>query len=195
MSGTLDMTHTTTPSLKSQIAWWARAQYALIGITAALAALFYFEGYRPQVARERELLAQIAQMQHDLHTNQTQASRLPAVEADLHHLRAQLAGFKKLPARPELGEFVNQITLISHQTNMHNLSYTLTAAPRPRDQYTEQPVTLKFEGDFLSVFAFVHQVENLQRLTRISSIVVHSQDIKDGLVHVDMSMDLYYSEG
>ena len=186
---------TTTPTLKSQIAWWTRAQFALIGVMVSLAALFYFAGYRPMTAHEKELLGQIVQMQQDLHTNQSQASRLPAVEADLRSLRTQLEGFRKLPQRPELGEFVNQITAISHETNMHNLSYTLTGAPHPHDQYTEQPVNLKFEGDFLSVFAFVDRVENLKRLTRISNIAVHSQDIKDGQVHVDMSMDLYYSEG
>jgi Tfp pilus assembly protein PilO len=182
-------------SLKSQIALCTRMQFGLIAVTAGVVTLFYFAGFRPQNQRKQAMFIQISQTQRDLQASQSQAGRLPRVAADLVRLRAQLADFKKLPNDLELGEFVKQITQISRATEVTSLEYNLGGAPHQHEQFTEQPVTLRFDGSFLNVFDFLRQVEDLPRLARISTIAVHGTEIRSGQVHVDMSMDLYYSEG
>jgi Tfp pilus assembly protein PilO len=170
-------------------------QFALIAVAVVVLTLFYFAGFGPQNHKMQNLLGQIGQTQRDLQTSQSQAGRLPRIAADLIRLRAQLADFKKLPNDLALGDFVKQITQISRQSNVQSLVYNLGGAPKQHDQFTEQPVSLQFDGNFLNVFSFLRQVEDLPRLARISTIAVHGAELHSGWVHVDMSMDLYYSEG
>jgi Tfp pilus assembly protein PilO len=182
-------------SLKSQINLCTRLQYGLVGALAAFCAIFYLGGYRPCNAQLRQLSLDTAQARHDLVSNTTQAQDLPAVAADINRLRAQLADFKKLPKNLELGEFVTEITELSRQANLQKLEYSLDGAPRTGDQYTEQAMTLKFSGDFRNVFVFLRQAEDMQRLTRVSSIELHDIDLLTGSVQVELSMNLYFSEG
>jgi Tfp pilus assembly protein PilO len=182
-------------SLKSQIRWCARFQIGLGAIVALLVLLFYVGCYGPHTRQMNRLTSQIVLTQHDLQISQAQAQRLPSVTADLNRLRAQLADYKKLPSKSELGDFVAQINQLHSEADLHKWALNISGAPRRYDQFTEQQVTLKFEGDFLNVFNFLRQAEDMQRLTRVSSIVIHGADLKDGVVQVDLSMDLYYSEG
>ena len=62
---------------------------------------------------------------------------------------------------------------MSRRTNLQRLEYSLSGAPQQGQHFMVQPVTLKFQGDFLSVFSFIKQAEDMQRLTRISSIAIH----------------------
>ena len=181
-------------SLKSQITLCNRAQIGLAGSLVIVAGLFYLMGYRPQIQRLAALNQSIAQLQRDLAVNQAQSRRLPGVASDLNRLRARLADFKKLPPTPELGEFVNEITDISRQSDLRKLEYNF-GVPRRSEQFTEQPVSLKFQGDFLGVFTFLCRAEDMQRLTRTSSIAIHSADADGGTVEVDLSMNLYFLEG
>jgi len=181
--------------LKSQIDWCTRMQLGLLVGLLGVAGVFYLGGYRPQNAEMAQLQAEMATARRDLSVNTARAQGLPAVAADILRLRAQLADFKKLPTNLELGEFVTEITQLSRRTNLHKLEYSLSGAPRPGKQYTEQAMTLKFDGDFRDVFAFLRQAEDLQRLTRVSSIAIHDVDMLSGSVQVDLSMNLYFSEG
>lgn len=182
-------------SLKSQNIWCGRMQVGLLGGVLAFTALFYFGGYRPQNAQLRELSTEISGARRDLGMNSARAQGLPLVVADIAHLRAELADFKRLPRNLDLGEFVTDITELSRRANLQKLEYSLSGAPQPGEHYTVQPVTLKFEGNFLSVFNFLRQAEDMQRLTRVSSIAIHDADLTSGSVEVDLSMNLYFSEG
>ncbi|MGD1277079.1 MAG: type 4a pilus biogenesis protein PilO [Tepidisphaeraceae bacterium] len=181
--------------LKSQIDWCTRMQLCLLGGILVVGAIFYVGGYRPQNARMAQLQAEMATARNDLSANTARAQGLAAVAADILRLRAQLADFKTLPTNLELGEFVTEITQLSRRANLHKLEYSLSGAPRPGKQYNEQAMTLKFDGDFRDVFAFLRRAEDLQRLTRVSSITIHDVDLLSGSVRVDLSMNLYFSEG
>jgi Tfp pilus assembly protein PilO len=181
-------------SLKSQIYWFRRMQVALLAAFVAFTGVFYFGGYRPQLAHMRELSDQIASARHDLGMSSARAQGLPLVVADIVRLRAQLADFKKLPRTLDLGDFVTEITELSRQANLQKLEYSLSGAPQPGEHFTSQPVTLKFEGDFPSVFTFLKEAEAMQRLTRVSRIAIHDMDLTSGSVQVDVSMNLYFSE-
>jgi Tfp pilus assembly protein PilO len=181
--------------LKSQINLFTKIQYGMVVALITMTGLFYLGGYRPAVARLRELALNITDSRHELAANTAQAQDLPAVAADINRLRTQLADYKRLPKNLELGEFVTEITELSRQTNLQKLEYSLDGGPRSGEQYTEQAMTLKFEGDFRNVFAFLEKAEDMQRLTRVSSITLHDVDLLSGSIEVEMSMNLYFSEG
>jgi Tfp pilus assembly protein PilO len=182
-------------SLKSKINWCTQVQYALLSGVAALVLIFYFGGYREENSRLSALNDQIAQARRDLAANTAQTQRLPAVVADINRLRSELADTKKLPKRLELGEFVRQITQLCQQRNLQKLECSLEGAPHNGEEYREQAMTLKFEGDFKDVFEFLREAEDMQRLTRVSTITIHEVDLLTGTVQVNLSLNLYFTEG
>jgi Tfp pilus assembly protein PilO len=183
------------PSLKTQIHLFTRIQQALIGFVALGVALFVCVVYRPQNARIDQLNGQTALTEHKLIVNQTQAQVLPAVQADINHLRARLADFKKLPASPgDLGQFQIELSELMRRNNLVGPSVSWPGTPRASGQFYELPVSLKFGGDFRDVFAFLCQLEDLSRLTRVKNLTIRAAGT-DGGVQVDLLLDLYYSEG
>lgn len=182
-------------SLKSQIRWCARIQFGLGAIVGLAVLLFFLVCYQPHDRKMSQLSDQLLQTQRDLQVSQAQAQRLPSVTADLTRLRAELADYKKLPSKSELGDFVAQINRLHSETDLHKWALNISGAPKRYEQFTDQQVSLKFEGDFVNVFNFLRRAEDMQRLTRVSSIVIEGADFKTGVVSVDMSMELYYSEG
>ncbi|MGD0463809.1 MAG: type 4a pilus biogenesis protein PilO [Tepidisphaeraceae bacterium] len=183
------------PSLKTQIHWFTRAQQALLGAVLLAGILFFMGVYRPATARLEHLTGQISQSERALAVSQLQTRALPAVQADINRLEAKLADFKKLPATPgDLGQFQIEIAQLGRRDNLRGWSVSWPGTPRRSDQYYELPVSVKFSGNFRDVFAFLCQIEDLPRLTRITSMVVKATDAGGG-VQVDLLMNLYYSEG
>ena len=140
------------------------------------------------------LLSQILQTQRDLQVSQAQAQRLPSVTADLHRLRASWRDYKKLPSKSELGDFVAQINQLHSETDLHKWALNISGAPKRHDQFTEQQVSLKFEGDFLNVFNFLSRGGHAAADPRFQHRHPGRRSSRTGVVSVDLSMDLYYSE-
>ncbi|MDP9175447.1 MAG: type 4a pilus biogenesis protein PilO [Planctomycetota bacterium] len=183
------------PSLKTQIGYCSRAQLALGAVLLVVLAIFLLAGYRPQTARLQQLNQDMNETEKELEVSQAQAAHLPGVTADLARLKAQLADFQHLPNNPELGEFTSQITELSRKTGLSKIELDLNGSSVHTDAYGQRGVELKFDGDFMHVFAFLRQAEAMSRLTRISSIEISGADLKSGSVHVDVKMDLYFAEG
>jgi Tfp pilus assembly protein PilO len=183
------------PSLKTQIQLFTRIQQGLIGFVALGLVLFILLVYRPQNARIERLTGQTTQTERQLAANQTQARVLPVVQADINHLRARLADFKKLPASPgDIGEFEIELAELARRNNLTGWSVSIPDTPHRSDEFYELPVSLKFGGDFRDVFAFFCQLEDLSRLTRVKNMTIRAAGT-DGSVQVDLLLNLYYSEG
>jgi Tfp pilus assembly protein PilO len=183
------------PSLKTQIHWFTRAQQLLLGGILIVAILFFMGVYRPAAAQIQHLTGQITQSERQLAVSQLQARALPAVQADINRLQAKLADFKKLPTTPgDLGQFQIELAHLADRDHLHSWSVSWPGTPKRSDQFYELPVNVKFSGDFRDVFAFLCQLEELPRLTRIASMTVKA-DNDTGVVQVDLLMTLYYSEG
>jgi Tfp pilus assembly protein PilO len=68
--------------------------------------------------------------------------------------------------------------------------------PVRSELFAEQPVSLKFEGDFLKVFSFLRQTEQMQRLTRVRELKIkNNRSNKPGQVEVELSMNINLTEG
>lgn len=182
-------------TLQSQIGWCARVQWVLGGALVALVVGFYFFGYRPQTRQLNSLNAQIHTQRQELDANQSRTKILPDVALDVNNLRKKLDKFdKQLPRSPELGQFIKEITQVSQQSSLRKLTVQ-PGAPKRSDLFAELPIFLKFEGDFVSVFSFLRHTEDMQRLTRVRNLSVKSRDTKFGNVEVQLTMNIYFSEG
>lgn len=181
------------PTLQSQIRWCARAQWALAGVMLLLVGAFYVLGYRPMTARAQSLDMQIARSQEDLAIAKAQTKVLPEVALKVERLRATLERSKKsIPQQPELPQFIRDVTMLSQQSTLRNFSYKPGAASRV-ELVNELPIQLNFEGDFVNVFSFLRNTEEMPRLSRVRGVTIKQRDRdRNGQVQVTLSMNIYF---
>src|SRR4051812_8495691 len=184
-------------SLQTQAEWCARAQWVLGLSLGVLVTGFYAFAYRPNSQQLDGLKMQIEAKRGDLASNRTRVQILPDVLLEVNRMRSRLERFdKKLPKQPELHAFINGITEVSNQAGLRSKWTVEPGVPIRADLYAEWPITLKFEGNFANVFAFLRQAEEMQRLTRVKGLKVRGLDHGAlGQVQVELSMNIYFSEG
>jgi Tfp pilus assembly protein PilO len=159
-----------------------------------LAVGFYLLVYRTGTARRADLRTQIELKQRELMDNQTKTAIRPYVQQQVDESRRKLARFdKQLPRNVEWGQFLNDITVLRDQAGLRDCHIVPTGS-RPNDLFVEFPIQVKFQGDFLNVFSFLRQMEQMQRLTRVRDLTVKSKAPGSGVVDVSLSMNIYYTE-
>lgn len=182
-------------TLQSQMAWCRRAQLSLAGAMLVLVVGFYLLLYHPTQQRLQSLDQQLESLKRDLAANQTRARNLPFVAIEVENLRHRLEKFdKRLPRSQELGQFIGEINQLSQNAALRKLTVQ-PAAPKRNELYSEMPISLNFEGDFINVFNFLRQTEEMQRLTRVRSLGIRCRDSKLGTVEVQLSLSIYCLEG
>lgn len=183
--------------LKKQAEWCARAQWVLGLAALVILVCFWALAYRPMSQKLDALNVQAQSKRRDLSGNRSRVQVLPDVVLAVNDMQHHLEQFdKQVPRSPDIGPFITDITEIRHEAGLPNKWNIEPGVPIQSDLYREWPIALKFEGNFQSVFNFIQQAEKMQRLTRIKSLKLHgSDDGKAGLVTVELSMDIYFSEG
>jgi Tfp pilus assembly protein PilO len=186
-------------TLISQAQWCQRAQWVLgLSLLLMVSGFFTFV-YRPNSQRLSDLRDQINGKKSNLSTNKARAQILPDVLVAVNQMQSRLEMFdKKIPTRNELSEFIHDITDLSDRTGLRNRWNVEPGVPQHGDheRYAEWPISMKFEGDFLNVCAFLRRTELMDRLSRVKGLKIHSTDGgKSGNVQVELSMNIYYLEG
>jgi Tfp pilus assembly protein PilO len=181
-------------TLKSQITWFARIQWLLAGGATLIVIAFYAMVYRPETRRLTGLSLTIDQRERELAAVRLQARVLQQVQADINQLNQKLKDFKKLPASPsDLGQYEIDISELARRDNIHARSVSWSGMPKRDEQLCQLPISIKLDGDFTSVYAFLCDMQNLSRLTRVQSMTIKGAN-SDGNVQVELVMNLYYSE-
>ncbi len=182
-------------ALQAQAEWCNRARW-ILGISLVVMVVgFYVFAYRPSSQKLATLNEQIQAKRTDLNVNRSRVRILPDVTLEVTERQARLERFdKKLPKQPDLSTFINDVTAASHQASLRNVAVN-PGVPVRGEGFAEWPIALKFEGDFASVFAFLRRAEEMQRLTRVKGMKVQGNAGKPGQVQVELSMNIYFSEG
>ncbi len=185
-------------ALRLKLDLYGKAQTAMgVGLVVVLLGV-YVLGLRPAGNRAVALAIETEKKQTEFQAAELRARDLAAVEAEVDKLKARLDRFdRRLPSQresgQELGQFMRDITHISQQGSIQKIT-AVPGAPKKSDLFSELPISLKFEGDFLSVYSFLQQTEAMQRLTRVRSLSLKARDTKRGQVDVQVSMNLFFAD-
>jgi Tfp pilus assembly protein PilO len=179
-------------NLQNHVRWFSRAQWMLGVMMVACLGTFFLFGYRPQMARLHQLQAEIGRSQYELQDSQFRTRTLPIVASDVKRLRQQLDASRKLPSPQELPQFLKDITQLGAQFSLHPFTFK-QGLPSHGELFSELPVTLSFEGDFMDAFNFLRCTEQMQRLIRVRDLNVKSKDAQSGRVEVQLSINIYFS--
>ncbi|WP_428939942.1 type 4a pilus biogenesis protein PilO [Fontivita pretiosa] len=177
------------PSLKVQSLWYARARWSLGAAIVLLLVVFYTLCYRPSTRRLAELIDQRTRQQRELDAGLSKTSILPVVKLEVERLRAELQKYKTLPRQQELAQFIKDVAQLGTQSSLKKF-FLNPGVPVRGEQFSEQPMQLTFEGDFVNVYSFLRHTEELQRLTRVRGLSIRSRD-RMGMVKVQLAMSIY----
>lgn len=182
-------------SLQSQMGLCQRIQVILGAAAVAAVILFYFVGYRPATSRLESLGMEIDARTRELEQNRNKTSNMEYLAREVRRLEKLAETYdRQFPRQAELGQFIKEMTHISQQLSLQEWKFE-PCSPRRGDSYFELPIAMHFRGNFLNAASFLRQVEDMQRLTRVKKIEMKSRDEKAGIVQVEMTMSIYFSEG
>ena len=184
-----------TNRLIRQIGIYARVQWVFAGAMMATAMLFYFAVYRQQAQQLDGLNRQISAKRAELEADKNKTSKLPRVQSELDILQANLAGFKKLPMKIQYGEFIGEIDKAADRLHIDTVHDDISNKPTLQKLYYERPVILSFETSFANAYAFLKEIENMDRLTRLRDVEIKTTDPVRGTVSVKLSVNIYYTAG
>ena len=179
-------------TLRDQIERYKRTQLIMGAALIAVCAGFCFLGYRPLTSARASLASEITEKQNKQADIANRLQILPAVAADVRQLRMQLQGQKKLPLETDLAQFIRDLTRLGDNWSLKAFRYKPEASRR-NEYFAQLPIQLTFEGDFVKVFSFLKQVEDLERLTRVRDIQFKSREQSSGQVQVELTMNIFYS--
>jgi type IV pilus assembly protein PilO len=154
--------------------------YLVITIILPLA-IFYNFYYTPKKEKEKKLVQTIESLDKEILKYEQIAKKEKELEFIVKERRNFLEESQKiLPTEKEIPLLLNNIAQLAKKRGLKVLQFV----PKPEIQknyYNEIPIELSFTGSFNNTFAFLNDVENLERLVNLISVEITQQD-KDTLL-------------
>jgi Tfp pilus assembly protein PilO len=179
--------------LQRQSAGFVLAQSSLGALILLALAGYYLVIYRPIADENGELHQQLAEQQAQSAAPTTRPDSKSAPCEELQSLRQRLAQMGSVPDQPHLDEFLQEVHRLSLRWGLRGLAMQESTI-KHFNGYVAQPISLAFQGDYQDAYSFILHLENLARLVRVKNLAIHSTDERQGLVSVNMDLDIYYTE-
>ncbi len=172
----------------------SRDNLIVLGILAVVTIAYMFVVYRPQSKSMEDVHIRRAERQRELEAGARKASCVPPMIREIDKMRKRFNKDwdRRLPQRQELAGFLREISSNLGHKKLSN-QIIQPGNPTRGPLYNRLPITMKFEGDFLSLAEFLVRVDEMTRLTRIEQLVIEpSKD--NGVLSVEMGMNIYFTE-
>jgi Tfp pilus assembly protein PilO len=172
----------------------SRDNLIVLGILVVITVTYALVIYRAQSSALAELEARAAETRRQLSEQTVKAERMPPMirQIELMKQRYNKDWDRRLPQRKELAEFLREIAANLAEENLAN-EMIRPGNPSRGPLYNCLPITMKFEGDFLSLANFLRRVDKMTRLTRIERL-----EIQPGKDHrklpITLGMNIYFTE-
>lgn len=161
----------------------------------------YFSPMDMPVPGLKRLNAQIAEAQADIDRKREKLGQLEAATQNLDSLTAEIdklteaiAMFEqKLPAQQEVEVILRDVWQLAAN---HNLTprrirtdeITATA------EYAELPIRMDIDGNFDGFYAFLLELEQLPRITRLPSMTLTKNRTEEGNMEADIVLSIFFDE-
>ena len=166
----------------------------VLGIVVTVTAGYLLVIHRTQSADLGEVRASTAECRRKLAADSAKADFAPSMAREIGVMKRRYNKDwdRRLPQRKELAGFLREI---SANLTEEKLSRPMIAPGDPSrgSLYNVLPITMKFEGDFLSLAGFLRRVDGMARLTRIEQLSIHPRPQGDDLAIV-LGMNIYFTE-
>lgn len=180
-------------TIPQQLQWCNKSQkFLAIGLVSAIV-IFYFVFYHPAHKRLSTLNLEAAHTSLNIQSNHAAANDLHTLEATVQRLQTELATSRNLPDTADVPVFMRSMTELSQRTNLSSFKWMPQSA-KPQAMCREMPISLQFSGNFDDVAGFLLQAEEMPRLMRLRRLQVKRKDDQNGVVDVELVLNIYYAD-
>lgn len=145
--------------------------------------------------------AALADQRAELQKNMAKLSELEKVKADTQDLEAQIKQMdeaikffeNKLPHRSEVHKVLAQVTEIVKKNNLKPKT-NKTQSIKSNAGYIELPLKMQLTGGFNSYYAFLLELEKMDRITKIRELEVKEQQEKSGDITADFIVSIFFQD-
>jgi len=154
--------------------------YLVITIILPLA-IFYNFYYTLKKEKEKNLVQTIESLDKEILKYEQTSKKEKELEFIVKERRKFLEESQKiLPTEKEIPILLNNIAQLAKKRGLKVLQF-VPKSEIQKNYYNEIPIELSFTGSFNNTFAFLNDVENLERLVNLISVEITQQD-KDTLL-------------
>ena len=97
----------------------------------------------------------------------------------------------KLPPKSDIHKVLKQVTLIVQKQGLTPKTIR-TLARKNNSGYIEQPIKMELVGDFNSFYAFLLEIEQLQRIMKIRELRLKKLSLNEGQIAADFVVSIFF---
>ena len=173
-----------------------RDSLIVLGIVAAITVTYVVVVYRRQSSTLEAVGGEAAECRRQLEGDLVKTAPIPHMARDIETMKRRFDKDwqRRLPQRQELAGFLREISTHLSEAGLRS-DATVIEPGRPTrgTLYNRLPITMKFEGDFLSLASFLKRVDDMTRLTRIEKLRI-VPDADGDLLKIEVGMNIYFTE-
>jgi len=160
----------------------------LVGVAAA--------GYQYMIKPANQRLAEAKQRVDGKRAKLTEFEEATAKADDLNKQLAQLEEAirffeSKLPPTSEIYKVLEQVTVVAQKQGLKPKTIR-TLVPKDNSGYVEQPLEMKWVGDFNSFYAFLLEIEKLPRIMKLRQLNLQKENNDEGQVGADFILSIFF---
>ena len=142
--------------------------------------------------KKADLLADIRTKQQSLSNFQQATAGIEDLNNKIDELQKAITFFEsKLPQEKEVDKILKEVWTMAEANQLTTKTIKTMKAQRGPN-YSEQPIQLSLSGDFNGFYAFLLQLEKLQRITRITDMNLQKISDRDGEMQAQMTLSIYF---
>ncbi|MBN1506099.1 MAG: type 4a pilus biogenesis protein PilO [Sedimentisphaerales bacterium] len=160
----------------------------LVGVAAA--------GYQYMIKPANQHLAEAKQRVDGKRAKLAEFEEATAKADDLNKQLAQLEEAirffeSKLPPTSEVHKVLEQVTVVAQKQGLKPKTIR-TLVPKDNSGYVEQPLEMKWVGDFNSFYSFLLEIEKLPRIMKLRQLNLQKQNDNEGQVGADFILSVFF---
>jgi len=160
----------------------------LLGVAAA--------GYQYMIKPANQHLAQARQRvdgkRAKLGEFEDATAKAEDLNKQLEQLQEAIRFFEsKLPPTDEVHKVLEQVTVVAQKKGLAPKTIR-TLQPKDNNGYVEQPLEMKWTGDFNSFYAFLLEIEKLPRIMKLRQLKLDKQS--GGSVAAELILSIFFQD-
>ena len=149
--------------------------------------------FRPQNAEIAQAMQEIEYKRQTLAKVAEATARTKDLEQENENFRAGIALMhERLPTGKEVESVLNDVASIARGHGLE-LPKFVTDKPVSNAGFGEQPLEIQLRGPWESFYLFLQDVEQLERITKASSLEVKRSAKEPGKIEAVMELNIYFS--
>jgi len=142
--------------------------------------------------KKQDLLSDIRTKQAALSNFQQATAGIEDLNNKIDELQKAITFFEsKLPQEKEVDKILKEVWQMA-EANQLTTKTIKTLKSQRGASYSEQPIQLSLSGDFNGFYAFLLQLEKLQRITRITDMNLQKISDRDGEMQAQMTLSIFF---